>query len=221
MEPVRESSEVLAVKKEVGTLPNPIKVDCGEAMELAQKRVMSDDIALKSIHARLDDSKKRARAVWQDWNDLINEMCEPFEKDKEIHTKAVRAYIQEEQRKAEEEERRLREEARKLEEERRLAEMMELEKEGKHEEAEGILAEPITFVAPTVQNSVPAYDKRVYRQPTPRARVVNLDAFILWVSRSRDRYEYILVNEKALNTKAKALGKDVARAIDGIEYFED
>lgn len=149
------------------------------------------------------------------------EIKQPLEDAMSAVTNKVRAYIQEEQRKAKEEERRLREEARKLEEERRLAEMVELEKEGRHEEAEEILTEPITFVAPTVQADIPKYDARQYRKPTPKARVIDIGKFLAWVVQSKDRYSFVIVNDKELNLKAKSLGKTIAQTIPGTEYFED
>lgn len=211
-------TEVLAVKKEVGLLPMPIHVINAEAMALAQARVASDEAAVKKVHARLDDNKKRARQVWQDWNDLINELCEPFEKDKDIHVKKIRDYIAEEKRKALEEESRLREIARKQEEERILAEAAELEKEGRTAEADEIMAAPIQVVTPVVKADVPRYDARTYRDPIPKARVINKAKFVAWVAASPDRLDMVIENERALNAKAKSLGRILN--IPGVEYYE-
>lgn len=215
---VRESAEVVAVQREVGTLPAPIKIDSRLTMEMAMSRVSFDDDAMKKVHARLDGSKKRARQVWQDWNDLINELCDPFEKDKAHHVAEVRRFTQEEKRKAEAEEARLREEARKLEEERILAEAAELEQEGRHEEAEEVIAAPIQVVAPIVRADVPKFDARTFRPPTGKARVTNKAAFIVWVAASPDRFDLVIENERALNAKAKSLGKSLS--IPGVEYYE-
>lgn len=215
---VRESAEVVAVQREVGTLPEPIKIDSRITMEMALSRVTFDDEAMKKVHARLDNSKKRARQVWQDWNDLINELCDPFEKDKTYHVAEVRRFTQEEKRKAEAEEARLREEARKLEEERILAEAAELEQEGRHEEAEEVITAPIQVIAPTVRADVPKFDARTFRPPTPKARVVNKGKFVSWVAASPDRLDLVIENERVLNAKAKSLGKSLN--IPGVEYYE-
>ena len=140
-------------------------------------------------------------------------------KEPEIITKKVRAYIQEEKRKAEEEEARLREIARKLEEERILAEATELEKEGRHGEAEERVTAPINIVTPVVKADIPVYDKRIYREPTSKARVTNLFKLIQFVATRQDCQDFLLPNEKVLNQKAKSMGK--AMNIPGVEYYEE
>lgn len=215
---VRESAEVVAVQYEVGTLPEPIKIDNRRTMEMAMRRVTFDDAAMKTVHERLDNNKKRARQVWQDWNDLINELCDPFEKDKAYHVAEVRRFTQEEKRKAEAEEARLREETRKLEEERILAEAAELEREGRHEEADEVIAAPVQVIAPTVRADVPKFDARTFRPPTGKARVINKPQFVAWVAASPDRLDLVIENERALNAKAKSLGKSLN--IPGVEYYE-
>lgn len=218
---IRESTEVVEVKKEVGNLPAPIAVINAESMELAKRRVVSDEEAMERIHDRLDESKKRARQVWQDWNDLINELVEPFEKDKEVHVSAVRAYIAEEKRKAEAEESRLREIARQQEEERRLAEAEALEKEGRPEEAAAVIEEPMTIVTPTVKRDVPKYDARTYKDPIPKASVIDKGKFLAWVAASPDRFDLVDVNERKLNDKAKSLRGKIEQVIPGTKYREE
>lgn len=179
--------------------------------------------SIKAMIKEVDDTFKPMadkafqahRAITGKWAEIKKPLTDAMD----TVTKKVRAYIVEEQRKAEEEERRLREVARQLEEERRLAEMEELEKEGRHEEAEEILAEPITFVAPTVQNNVPSYDKRVYRAPIPKARVDNLYKLIQFVATRPDCADYLLPNDRVLNLKAKSMGRSLN--IPGVVYYEE
>lgn len=162
-----------------------------------------------------DKASQAHRAITGKWN----EIKKPLVEAQEIITRKVRAYIQEEKRKAEEEEARLREEARKLEEERRLAEAVELEKEGRKEEAQAVIEEPMQIVTPTVKADVPKYDARTYRPPIKKVKIVNMGKFLQWVVQSSDRYEYVTVNERPLNAKAKSLGD--AFNVPGTEIYEE
>jgi hypothetical protein len=206
---VRENTDVVAVKKEVGALPVCIDVISPETMELANNRLENDNAAMKKIHERLDDSKKRARQVWQDWNDLINELCEPFEKDKTYHQSQVKAYLRhvEEIRKAEEE--RLRQEALRLEEERRLKEAEELEKIGNHEEAQAVIEEPIFVVAPTVKIETPKVNMGQYRTNW-RWRVTDF-------SKIPDKYK--TTDDVKIGATVRTLKQE--HGIPGIEVYPD
>jgi len=161
-----------------------------------------------------DKAFQSHRAITGKWA----EIKKPLTNAMDIVTGKVRAYIQEEKRKAEAVEARLREESRRLEEERMLAEAAELEKEGRHEEAEEVIAAPIQVITPTVRPDVPKYDARTFRPPTPKARVINKAKFIAWVAASPDRLDMVDANERALNAKAKSMGKSLN--IPGVEYYE-
>lgn len=164
-----------------------------------------------------DKAFQAHRAITSKWNEIKKPLIEA----QEIITRKVRTYIQEEKRKAKEEEARLREPARKLEEERRLAEALELEAEGRKEEAQAVIDEPMDIPMPTVEPDVPKYDARTYRPPTPKARIINKGKFLQWVVASPDRYAYVIIDERALNAKAKSLGKDIVNSMPGTEYFEE
>jgi hypothetical protein len=215
-----EDTQVIEQKAmAIPTQAQSIVVSCSQDMERADlfnKGVKAMIKEVDDVFKPLADKAFQShRAVTGKWAEIKKPLTDAMD----IVTKKVRIYIQEEHRKAEEEERRLREEARKLEEERRLAEMEALEKEGRHEEAEEILAEPITFVAPTVQADIPTYDKRIYRNPVPKARVDNLYKLIQFVATRLDCVDYLLPNDKVLCQKAKSMGK--AMNIPGVTYYEE
>ncbi len=206
---IRESTEVIAVKKEVGALPTCINVISFETMELANYRLECDNSAMKKIHDRLDDNKKRARQVWQDWNDLINELCEPFEKDKAYHQAQVKTYLRKVEEIRQAEEKRLRDIAQKQEEERRLAEAEEAEKRGDHEEAQAIIEEPIVVVTPVVKIETPKVNMGQYRTNW-RWRVINF-------AKIPDAYK--TTDDVKINAVVRAM--KTVHGIPGIEAFEE
>jgi hypothetical protein len=132
-------------------------------------------------------------------------------------TNQVKGYLAEVRRKQEAEEARLREIARKEEEERRLREAEELEAEGRTEEADEVLSEPITYVAPAVKIDTPKVDNRMYRTTT-KGRIKDAKAFYQYVAARPELYDLIAVNEGNLNRKIKALGK--AFNMPGVELYE-
>ena len=219
---IKQDTTVVAVKQEHGNVPATIAVIDNDSCELANQRVLSDTEAVKKIHEKLDDKKERARKVWMDWNDLIKELCAPWEKDKAFHVDQVKKYRAEIKRKQEEEAARLREIARKEEEERRLREAEALEKEGRPEEAEEILSEPITYVAPApVKMETPRVDNRMYRTQI-KVRVKDRMVFlakvppdVLLVCLNEAAWTTI---ESGLSKKARALGK--AFSMQGTELYE-
>ena len=216
-EDIKSDSTVVAVKQETGNVPAVIAVTDYGSCELANVRVLEDNKQVKVIHDKLDDKKARARQVWQDWNDLINELCAPWETDKAYHVDQVKKYRAEQKRIQEAEEARQREIARKEEEERRLREAAELEAENRHEEAAEIIEAPITHVVHAVKTDVPKVDNRMYRKTT-RVRVSNMKAFVQYVAARPELYDLITINESNLNRKAKALGR--AFNMPGCEVIE-
>jgi hypothetical protein len=157
------------------------------------------------------------RAITGKWN----EMKKPLQDADAYVTNQVKLYLAEVRRKQEAEEARLREIARKEEEDRRLAEAAELEQEGRAEEAEEVLSEPITYVAPVVKMDVPKVDNRMYRTQV-KVRVKDRMAFLKGV---KPETLLELLNESAWSTiesglsrKAKALGR--AFSMPGCEVYE-
>ena len=163
-----------------------------------------------------DKAFQTHRAITGKWN----ETKKPLQ-DADAHvTQQVKLYLAEVRRKQEAEEARLREIARKEEEERRLAEAAELEAEGRTEEAEEILAEPITYVAPVPVIDTPRIDRRMY-SVKKKARVMDKMAVIRTVASNPALQDLIDINMTVANQKAKALGKALNTMVKGLEYYEE
>lgn len=164
-----------------------------------------------------DKAFQAHRAITGKWN----ETKAPLKAADDHLTNQVKLYLAECRRIQEAEEARLREIARKEEEERRLAEAEALEHEGRQEEAEEILSQPVTYVAPVVRVETPKVDNRMYRTQI-KVRVKDRMTFLRNV-----RPETLLecLNEAAwtaiesgMSRKAKALGKAFSQA--GCEVYE-
>jgi hypothetical protein len=171
----------VAVTKEVGQVPATVKVVDVATRAAADLRVKVADAAMKVIHGRLDESKKRARQVWQDWNDLINELAAPWEKDKEFHVDQVKKFDREEKKKLEMLQRQAEEAAKILAEEKQLAEAEAAAAAGDMKAAEAIIEEPVVPVVPVLKSDLPKLDARKY-QTRWKARVTDKYALILHVA---------------------------------------
>lgn len=193
-----------------------ISVIDNESMEQANQFKLDIRDMIKSIDdffkPMADKAFQAHRAVTARWN----ETKAPLKEADDHVTRQVKDYLAELRRKEEEEAARLREEARKEEEERRLAQAAELEKEGNIDEANAILEEPLTYVAPApVKVIVPKVDNRLYRT-TLKVRVADRARFlahfgltpvnqVALIELMTDKgWEGIEAN---LTRKAKALGK--------------
>jgi hypothetical protein len=121
-------------------------------------------------------------------------------------------YLREEKRKEEEAAAILREKARKEEEDRILREAAELEAEGRPEEANEILEEPVVFVAPIPKSNIPTFDARKFNVTAKVSVKVNdrmkflsnIPALTLMECLNESSWTTI---EGGLAKKAKALGK--------------
>lgn len=122
------------------------------------------------------------------------------------------AYLREEKKKEEEAAALLREQARKEEEERVLKEAENLVAEGREEEADEIMSEPIAYVAPAPKMNVPTFDARKFSVTTKTTVKVkdrvkflsNIPAITLIELLNEGAWSTI---ESGLSKKAKALGK--------------
>lgn len=198
-----------------------ITVTDNESMERANTFKLDIKAMMKEVDDFFKPMADKAfaahRAITRKWN----ETKAPLKAADDHVTNQVKFYLAEVRRKQEAEEARLREIARKEEEERRLAEAEALEKEGRPEEAEEVLSEPITYVAPVVRIETPKVDNRMYRTQL-KVRVKNRIVFLTSV-----RPEVLIdcLNEAAWSTiesglsrKAKALGR--AFNMPGCEVYE-
>jgi len=199
-----------------------ITVTDNESMERANTFKLDIKAMIKEVDdffkPMADKAFQAHRAITGKWN----ETKKPLQ-DADAHvTNQVKLYLAELRCKEEEEAARLREIARKEEEERRLREAEALEQEGRNEEAEEILSEPITYVAPApVKTEVPKVDNRMYRTQV-KVRVKDRMAFLkgcpphtLLEILNEAAWSTI---ESGLSRKAKALGKAFSQA--GCEVYE-
>lgn len=164
-----------------------------------------------------DKAFQAHRAITGKWN----ETKAPLKAADDHVTNQVKLYLAECRRIQEAEEARLREIARKEEEERRLAEAEALEHEGRQEEAEEILSQPVTYVAPVVRVETPKVDNRMYRTQI-KVRVKDRMTFL---AKCPPDVLLMCLNEAAwtaiesgMSRKARALGKAFSQA--GCEVYE-
>jgi hypothetical protein len=131
---------------------------------------------------------------------------------------AIRAYMDEIERKRREEEARLRREALLIEEERRLQEALEAEAEGNKAEAEAIISEPVFVPTPTVKADIPKVDMRNFRKVW-KARVTDFSAFARYCAANPQYLHLLLENTAALNQMARALKNNMN--IPGVVVTEE
>jgi hypothetical protein len=191
------------------------------SMELANNFKMDIRAMIKEIDEWFkplaDKAFQAHRAITQKWN----ETKKPLQ-DADAHvTTQVKNYLAEIRRQQEAEEARLREIARKEEEERRLREAEALEAEGRQDEADEVLSEPITYVAPVVRMETPKVDNRMYKTQL-KVKVNDRMKFLRSV---KPEALCELLTDKAwegvesgLSKKAKALGKNFH--YDGCDVVE-
>jgi len=206
-------SETQEVESKALALPEKahlIVVDSNDGMEMADKTVSDITDMIKEIDSTFkplaDKAFQAHRAITGKWN----EVKKPLEEAKTYLVNQIKGYQRKLRELKEAEEARLREIARKEEEERRLREAEALEAEGRTEEVEEILNEPITYVAPAVKIETPKVDNRMYRTTLK----VKVNDRIKFLSAVKPETLVELLNESAWTTienglakKAKALGK--------------
>jgi len=200
-------STIQVVDNDSMSLADDLKKKCRDVIK------MIDD-EYQPIAKSAFDHHRNVTARW-------NAKKKPYQEFEVALTQQVKLYLAEVRRAQEAEEARLREKARKEEEERRLAEAEALEKEGRPEEAEEILSEPITYVAPVVHIETPKVDNRMYRTQI-KVRVKDRMVFL---AKCPPDVLLMCLNEAAwttiesgLSRKAKALGRAFSQA--GCEVYE-
>jgi hypothetical protein len=207
----QKGAEVEKRALQIVNTKNKISVTDNVSMEFANTLKLKCKEAIKLIDAEYEPMAQSAfnhhRSITTKWK----EKKQPYvDFDAEITTQ-VKLYLAEIRRQQEAEEARLREIARKEEEEKRLREAAELEAEGRKEEADEILDEPITYVAPVVRMETPKVDNRMYRTQL-KVKVQDRMKFLRSV---KPETLLELLNEASwttiesgLSKKAKALGKN-------------
>lgn len=217
----QKDTEIEKKALQIVDIKSTIQVVDNDSMSLADDLKKKCRDVIKMIDEEYQPIAKSAfdhhRNVTARWN----AKKKPYQEFEVALTNQVKLYLAEVRRKQEAEEARLREIARKEEEERRLAEAEALEKEGRPEEAEEVLSEPITYVAPVVHIETPKVDNRMYRTQL-KVRVKDRIAFlakcppdVLLMCLNEAAWSTI---ESGLSRKAKALGKAFSQA--GCEVYE-
>lgn len=198
-----------------------IAVTDNESMERANTFKLDIKAMIKEVDDFFKPMADKAFAAHRAITGKWNETKAPLKAADDHVTNQVKLYLAEVRRQQEAEEARLREIARKEEEERRLAEAEALEHEGRQEEAEEVLSEPIIYVAPVVKIETPKVDNRMYRTQL-KVRVKNR---LVFLDKCPPDVLLMCLNEAAwttiesgLSRKAKALGKAFSQP--GCELIE-
>ena len=197
-----DTHEIEAKSLPVVQQANLILVTDNGTMEKANSFKVTIKGMIKEVDAFFEPFEKQAFQLHRSLTSKHKEVNKPLEEADQYVTGQVKAFLRKIEEERQREEARLREEARKLEEERLLREAEELEKEGRHEEAQKIIDEPVTFVLPTVKVETPKVDMRSYR-PIRKARVTDFNKFVLFVSVNWGFMDCLQINESNLNRRVK------------------
>ena len=217
----QKDTEIEKKALQIVDIKSTIQVVDNDSMSLADDLKKKCRDVIKMIDEEYQPIAKSAFDHHRNITARWNAKKKPYQEFEVALTQQVKLYLAEVRRAQEAEEARLREKARKEEEERRLAEAEALEKEGRPEEAEEILSEPITYVAPVVHIETPKVDNRMYRTQL-KVRVKDRIAFL---AKCPPDVLLMCLNEAAwttiesgLSRKARALGK--AFSMQGTELYE-
>lgn len=118
-----------------------------QAMELGRQC----DSRSKRVESIWADAKTKSYAAYKTILDTINSFIKPLQEAKKVVGQKAYTWKRTEDEKRRQEEVRLQEEARKKEEEKRLQEASQLAAEGKEEEADTVLEEPLIVELPKVE----------------------------------------------------------------------
>lgn len=163
---------------------------------------------IKEVQAAFKPAKDAAHKAHKEVCNIENQLCEIPKKAVAAVKPKIIAYRQEQERIRQAEESRLREVARKEEEERRLQQALELERAGKEEAVEQVLAAPIE-APPTVVPKAPTPKGTSVRESW-KHRVINGDL----VPRA-----YLMVDDRALAALARAMKSKASVA--GVEFYDE
>lgn len=169
-------------------------------------------VALKDLKKKIQDyfkpMKDKAYKAWKEICDTERaelSKIEPYEK--KLSGLMISWQVEQERKRAEEQ-RKVEEELRKREEELRLRVAEELEKQGKKEEAEKLLEEPIDIPTIKVDSEVPKVDGMTTRE----------EWLFEIVDESQIPREFLMPDEKKIRAYVRAM-KDKAR-IPGVKIYK-
>lgn len=209
-----DKTEIEGFRSESSTLIERAKMLAREikdaaTLDNAAKMMLEAKSRVKRIAERLREPKAAARAAWQGWTQLEDELCEPYRRiENDILKPAMSLFTQEQHRKRRQEEDRLRAEARKREEDERIKSAIALEQRGDKELANFVLETPVA-ITPVVLPKV-EQPKGISYRDIWRYRIVN---------ESIVPREYLCLDEQKIGGVVRSL-KDAAR-IPGIEVYSE
>lgn len=157
----------------------------------------------KDIEMFCEDGIKSAHATWKTLLATRDEKLKPLQEAERILKGKMVQFTEEEERKRKIEEARIREELRKREEEARLAQAVELEAEGRSEEAMQVIEAPV--YAPAVTLPKVEQPKGVSYREVWSAQVTDLKALCRAVVEGRVPEAAITPNMTVLNQQARSL----------------
>ncbi len=194
-----DSQEALRRAMEIEPVDNESYLFCGEFNKVLKAKIDDIEEAFAEPKSTTNDAHKSVC-------DLENSLIEPIKAMITLNGKKLIRYQEQKEKERLEEERQAREKARAEIDEEKLAEAEELEKQGRHEEAEAVIEEhtPAVIVQPS---SVPKV-KGISMRQTWGYRIL---------SESLVPPEWCCVDEKKISKVANATKGTIK--IPGIEFF--
>lgn len=225
---ITEDVEVKEIKQEIASYVAPItsfKVVDNDTMTRANDTIEEINNRIKQIDQKFEpavtaaaESKRKAEAARKALDTLITGIKQPLVDVKDYLSKDGKRYLTEQEEIRWAEERRLAKIARKEAEERQLAEAEAAEKEGNHEEAEAIIAEPVYVPPPIVENAVPKVDKRLFAKRW-KGRGVDKMKAVKFIATNPQYLNLLAFDETAINSMARSMKGQ--SPVDGIIFFEE
>jgi hypothetical protein len=160
---------------------------------------------IKKIDSVFDPHIKKAYEAHRGLVAEKKKHVEPVEEAKRIIKWKRIIYVEEQERLRKEQEAKLQAEARRLAEEAILRDAIIAEAEGKPEEAEAILAEPIHTTGITIQKTTPSAGREGAIKEIWSAEVYDLHALLMSICEGKASIGLIEPNISALNTMARGL----------------
>jgi uncharacterized phage infection (PIP) family protein YhgE len=225
---ITQDVEVKEIKQEIASYVAPItsfKVVDNDTMTRANDTIKEINNRIKQIDQKFEpavtaaaESKRKAEAARKALDNLITEIKQPLVDVKDYLSKDGKRYLTEQEEIRRAEERRLAEIARKEAEERQLAEAEAAEKEGNHEEAEAIIAEPVYVPAPVVEKSIPKVDNRLFTKRW-KGRGVDKMKAVKFIALNPQYLNLLTFDDPAINSMARSMKGQ--SPVPGIEFFEE
>lgn len=195
-----------------------LQIDGEPEYQIAAEFLLSVKDLAKRIVGTFADPKSKSYAAWKAICAAEKKELEPVERAESTIKRKMAKWEAIERQRREEERKKLAEAARKIEEDRRLALAIEAENAGRNSEAEKILARPTPV--PVIHVPEPAKVSGISYRTTYTAEVVDLAAFIEWVSKDIEtRGHFLTPNQQAINSRAREM-KDAFR-LPGCELREN